>query len=119
MSDSGSWSAQQAYPQGSYPQQGYGQSGQGQIPPTNAGWAVAALLFFWPLAFTAFTASSDVVRLWTMGDHAGAQAASERARRMGRISLLIWAILIVAVIVLYLILFAVLIGAARSIDTGP
>lgn len=126
MSESGGWSPQQAYPQGSYPQQdaaqqgyphqGYGRPGAGQIPPTNAGWAAAALIFFWPLAFTAFTASGNVVRLWTMGDHGGAQAASDKAKRMGKIALF----LVAALIALYIVIvIAVIATAAGSIDTIP
>lgn len=89
---------------GGYPQ---------QIPPTNAGWAVVAVIFFWPLAFTAFTASSNVTRLWLMGDHAGAQAASEQAKRMGKIALIVLAVLVV----LYIAFIAVLIGFAASSST--
>jgi hypothetical protein len=56
-------------------------------PPVHAGWAVAALLFFWPLSFAAFTHAFDVYPLWARGDVAGAQAASDRVRRLGQLSL--------------------------------
>ncbi|MEO6880209.1 MAG: CD225/dispanin family protein [Mycobacteriaceae bacterium] len=95
-----------AYPSsGSYPQ---------QIPPTNAGWAVVATIFFWPLAFVAFTASSNVTRLWMMGDYAGAQAASEQAKRMGKIALIILAVLVV----LYIVFIVLVIGVAASRSTS-
>jgi hypothetical protein len=44
-------------------------------------------LFFWPLAFSAFTHAFNVYPLWARGDVAGAQAASDRVRRLGQISL--------------------------------
>lgn len=119
----------QSYGSQSYGSQGYGAQpydGRGypaptpgghtpQVPPTNAGWAVASMIFFWPLAFVAFTASSNVVRLSMMGDHAGAQAASDQAKRLGKISLIIVAVLLV----LYIVGFIVLIAAtASSVNTS-
>lgn len=86
-----------------------------QVPPTNAGWAVASMIFFWPLAFVAFTASSNVVRLSMMGDHAGAQAASDQAKRLGKISLIIVAVLLVLYIVGIIVLIA---AAASSVNTS-
>jgi hypothetical protein len=60
---------------------------QSPPPPVHAGWAVAALLFFWPLSFSAFTHAFNVYPLWAGGDTAGAQAASDRVRRLGQLSL--------------------------------
>jgi Interferon-induced transmembrane protein len=56
-------------------------------PAVHAGWAVAALLFFWPLSFSAFTHAFNVYPLWARGDVAGAVAASDRVRRLGQLSL--------------------------------
>jgi interferon-induced transmembrane protein len=56
-------------------------------PPVHAGWAVASVLFFWPLAFSAFTHAFNVYPLWARGDVAGAVAASDRVRRLGQLSL--------------------------------
>lgn len=56
-------------------------------PPVHAGWAVVSLLFFWPLAFSAFTHAFNVYPLWARGDVAGAQVASDRVRRLGQVSL--------------------------------
>jgi hypothetical protein len=56
-------------------------------PPTHAGWAVASLLFFWPLSFSAFTHAFNVYPLWAHGDIAAARAASDRVRRLGQLSL--------------------------------
>ena len=36
-------------------------------PSVNAGWAVAALLFFWPLSFSAFAHAFNVYPLWASG----------------------------------------------------
>src|SRR5689334_15764348 len=49
--DTGAYGYQ--YPTQQQPQsQPYpGQYGPPPLPPSNAGWAVAAILFFWPLAF--------------------------------------------------------------------
>ena len=119
MSGPADWATQgtQRYDQGA---QRYDQGPQGYgpppIPPTNAGWAVAATLFFWPLAFTAWTASSNVVRLWAMGDLAGAQAASDQAKRMGKIALVIIAVL-AALYVVAIIAFVALAASAASTIT--
>lgn len=58
-------------------------------PPHNVGWAIAAVLFFWPLSFSAFTHAFNVYPLWAMGNFAGAQYASDRVRRLGQLLLLI------------------------------
>jgi Interferon-induced transmembrane protein len=63
------------------------QSLQESPPPAHAGWAVASLLFFWPLSFAAFNHAFNVYPLWARGDTAGAVAASDRVRRLGQISL--------------------------------
>ena len=56
-------------------------------PPHNVGWAVAAVLFFWPLSFSAFIHAFNVYPLWAAGNYAGAQYASDRVRRLGQLSL--------------------------------
>ncbi|ADG98314.1 Interferon-induced transmembrane protein [Segniliparus rotundus DSM 44985] len=61
--------------------------GAGGPPPDNKGWAIAAIFLFWPLCFAAFSASGKVVPLWQQGDFAGAQRASEEAKKWGKISL--------------------------------
>ncbi|MFD6673162.1 CD225/dispanin family protein [Rhodococcus zopfii] len=87
------------------------------LPPQNTGWAVAALLFFWPLAFSAFSHSAKVYPLWAMGDSAGAQAASDSAKRLGRIALLVWAVLVVLIVVLYVAIFAAAMSAVNDLPT--
>lgn len=83
------------------------------VPPTNAGWAVAASVLFFPLAFSAWTAALDVTRLWVMDDFYGAQAASEKAKRLGKIALYIG----IGVFVLYFVSLVVLIAVGAS--TAP
>ena len=87
------------------------------MPPQNTGWAVAAMLFFWPLAFSAFSHSAKVFPLWSTGDYEGAQRASDQAKKLGKISLLIWAIFIVAVIVFYGVIFAAVLSNMDSFES--
>ena len=75
-------------------------------PPNNIGWAVASLLFFWPLSFSAFTHALNVFPLWTEGDADGARHASYRARYLGILSLWIGGALFVV--------FAIIVGAVGS-----
>jgi len=81
-------------------------------PPSNVGWAVAAVLFFWPLAFSAFTHSSNVYPRWAMGDFQGAQYASDRAKKLGQIALWVWVAFFVVLIAFYVVFFAILINAS-------
>jgi Interferon-induced transmembrane protein len=69
-------------------------------PPVHAGWAVASLLFFWPLAFSAFTHAFNVYPRWAAGDAAAARAASERVRRLGQLSLWLFGALLVLLAIL-------------------
>jgi Interferon-induced transmembrane protein len=79
-------------------------------PSANAGWAVASLLFFWPLSFSAFSHAFDVYPLWASGNLAGAQYASDRVRRLGQLSLWIFGGLLLLFAVLYAIFLVVLIS---------
>ncbi|MHA4853306.1 CD225/dispanin family protein [Rhodococcus sp. MSC1_016] len=54
--------------------------------PSNVGWVVAAVVFFWPLAFLAFSDALKVFPRWYGGDLHGADAASSRARTLGIIA---------------------------------
>jgi hypothetical protein len=77
-------------------------AGRGR-PPSNAGWAVASLLFFWPLSFAAFNHAFSVYPLWADGDVAGATDASDRVRRLGQISLWLFGGLLVLAVLVYTI----------------
>ncbi|MEU6582280.1 CD225/dispanin family protein [Nocardia sp. NPDC046763] len=72
-------------------------------PPNNIGWAVASLLFFWPLSFSAFTHALNVFPLWTEGDADAARYASHRARYLGILSLWIGGALFVLFAILYIV----------------
>ncbi|MGO4205166.1 CD225/dispanin family protein [Rhodococcus sp. TAF43] len=101
----------------------YGAPTRSQPPKSNVGWAVAALIFFWPLAFSAFTHATNVYPLWASGDLAGAQYASERARRLGKTSLIVWAVLCALIVVFYVVVIGWAVSNATDIPvttyTGP
>ena len=119
---------QGAYGQPGYGQPGYGQPGYGQTdysaqstspgnsydpqlgPPSNIGWAVASILFFWPLSFVAMTRAMQVYPLWQAGRHAEAEAASATAKKLGTISL----VLIAALFVLYFVFILIMVSVAAS-----
>ncbi|HJC60094.1 MAG TPA: CD225/dispanin family protein [Candidatus Dietzia intestinigallinarum] len=113
-----------------YPNQGYGQAGYGHTgydqtgfsaqpsspsnttdpqlgPPSNIGWAVASILFFWPLSFVAMTRAMQVYPLWQAGRHSEAEAASATAKKLGVISLVLVAVLIVLYVVFIFSMVAV------------
>ncbi|MBY4129285.1 CD225/dispanin family protein [Rhodococcus fascians] len=60
------------------------------LPASNAGWAVVAVIFFWPLAIPAFNHALKVFPLWSMGDVQGAQYSSQRAAFFGKLALIIF-----------------------------
>ncbi|MBA0046448.1 CD225/dispanin family protein [Mycobacterium sp. NPDC050853] len=62
--------------------------GPPKLPPSNVGWAVAAVVFFWPLAFSAFTNALNVTQFWITGQYDRAQESSDRAKLLGKIALL-------------------------------
>lgn len=95
-----------------------GAQAQPQPPKSNVGWAVAAVIFFWPIAFSAFTHAMNVYPLWASGDHAGAQYASERARRLGKTSLIVWAVLCALVVVFYAVVIGWAVSNATDIPTS-
>jgi hypothetical protein len=74
----------------------------GNPPPDHLGWAIVAILFFWPLAIAAFIQRNKIQPAWMMGDVATAQKASNDTKKYGIISLcigLVWiAIVIIAVV---------------------
>ena len=103
----GAYGAQPGYPgQSVYAQNPSGRPG----PPSNVGWAVASIIFFWPLAFVAMTRAMDVYPLWAAGRHAEAEAASATAKKLGVISIA----LVVALIVLYIVFIIAVVGLAAS-----
>lgn len=97
----------------------YGTTPRPQMPPQHTGWAAAALIFFWPLAFAAFNHSSAVYPLWANGDYAGAQHASDQAKRLGKISLWLCVAATALVIIVYFAFIAVLISSIGDVPTRP
>jgi hypothetical protein len=95
-------------------QPAYGGAAPAGPPPSNAGWAVASLLFFWPLAFSAFTHLHNIYPRWAMGDFQGAQEASDRVKTLGKIAL--W--IAVAFMVLFIVGYGFLIAAAIATYSG-
>jgi interferon-induced transmembrane protein len=79
-------------------------------PPSNAGWAVACILFFWPLAFAAFNHLHNIYPYWAMGDHQGAQEASARVKSLGKIALWIF----LGFMIFFFVVYGFIIAAALS-----
>ena len=127
-------SGQDAYGQSPYGQESYGQYGHAQSgygtqapsyasqggfaenpagrpgPPSNVGWAVASILFFWPLAFVAMTRALDVYPLWASGRHTEAEAASASAKKLGIISIVVF----LGLFVLYFVFIFAMVGLTAS-----
>ena len=119
---------QSSYGQSSYGQSSYGPSSHGQAgfsaqpssqastfdpqigPPSNIGWAVVSILFFWPLSFVAMARALQVFPLWQAGRYAEAEAASATAKKLGGISLAVFA----ALFLLYFVFIFVMVGVAAS-----
>jgi hypothetical protein len=123
---------QQPYGQQPYSQQPYGQYGQGYAPyqqqgygrpvgpppPGHLGWAIVALLFFWPLAIAAFINYSRVESSWYRGDVDASLRASAAVKRYGVIALCVG----LAIVVLWVVLAATLVSTGSSCVTvggGP
>jgi len=96
------------FPPSGYPAEGYPPAGS--PPPSRIGWAITALLLFWPLAIPAFIYSSRVESTWYRGDVAGAQRASANARTCGIVALVIG----VVIGLLMIVIFAALVSSTSS-----
>lgn len=79
---------------------------QAAPPKTNGGWAIATVIFFWPLAFVAFSRALSVPMLWSTGQHDAARDASNSVARLGKISLIIGILLVVLIVVLEIAVFS-------------
>jgi heme/copper-type cytochrome/quinol oxidase subunit 2 len=99
------------------PPQSFGGGGaQGAPPPNYLVWAIlSTVLCCLPLGVASIVFSTQVNSKWAMGDVAGAQEASEKAKKFA-----MWgAIAGAVVIVLYIIFFVVVGGmAANTSSTG-
>jgi hypothetical protein len=101
----------QGYPPYGY--QGYGAPGYGPgfgpgygPPPAHLGWAITAVVFFWPLAIAAFINYARVDRDYYRGDLAGAQRASRLVRRLGIIALIVGPCLLILYAAVVLIVWS-------------
>lgn len=73
---------------------GYGQQyGGAPAPqiPNNLGIAIVGLLLFWPVGLFALINSTKVNGLVAQGDFHGATEASEQAKKMGKIAIIVGA----------------------------
>jgi hypothetical protein len=66
--------------------------------PEHLGWAIAGLIMFWPTGIPAIVNSTRVESRVLRGDIAGAQEASRKAKKFGKISM--W--VCIAYVVIYL-----------------
>ncbi|MCL2317366.1 MAG: CD225/dispanin family protein [Actinomycetia bacterium] len=73
-------------------------------PPPHWGWMVTAILFFWPLAIPSGINAARVESLYAAGDLAGAQKASEDAKKFGIIGLIIGLVSVVFGVVILIII---------------
>lgn len=88
-----------------------GTASQGAPPPSYLVWAILSVLCCWPLAIVSIVFATQVNGKWAIGDVAGAQVASECARKFAIWSLIAWGI----VLVLWLL---VRLGLAMSTGFG-
>lgn len=94
------------------PQAQYGPPGQ--PPPGHLGWAITAIIFFWPLAIAAFINYARVESRWYRGDAYGAEQASQAVKRYGVIALCVG----LAIMVLYIIMFAAVFSTSSTCGAG-
>ena len=94
------------------PPPAYGAAGaQGAPPPNYLVWAIlSTVLCFLPLGIASIVFSTQVNSKWALGDVAGAQDSSAKAKKFAIWSAIAWAI----VAALYLIFFVVLAGMSSN-----
>lgn len=85
------------------PPPSFGQGVQGTPPPNYLVWAIVSVIFFWPLAIPSIIFSRQVNNKWALGDVAGAQVASGKAKNFA-----MWATIIFVVIIVLDVLFLAL-----------
>lgn len=99
-------------PSGAYGGGAYGS--QGAPPPNYLVWAILSVILCWPLAIPAIIFSTQVNTKWAMGDVAGAQDASAKAKKFTILA----AVIGVIATILYVIGFAVLSAMSVSPELG-
>jgi hypothetical protein len=112
----------QSYPQGyaAYPppyQQYY--QPQGPPPPSHLGWAIAAILLFWPVGIAAIIKSTQVDRYWMTGQYGLAEQASRSARTLGIVSLAVAGALFLLWFVVFFLMFNSFVDQLPQIPAPP
>jgi uncharacterized membrane protein YozB (DUF420 family) len=88
-----------------------GQGAQGAPPPNYLVWAIlTTILCCLPLGVVSIVFSTQVNSKWALGDVAGAQEASAKAKKFATWSAIAWAV----VVVLYVIFFVLLAGMSNN-----
>jgi hypothetical protein len=77
--------------------------------PSHLAWAIASLILFWPTGIPALVYATRVDNKVLMGDIAGAQEASNKARTWSIVSTVFCAVWVVIVIIM--IIIAIVAGA--------
>ena len=86
------------------PQPAYGGgSAQGAPPPNYLVWAILSLFMCMPIAIASIIFSTQVNSKWAMGDVAGAQAASEKAKKFAIGAAIAGVVIIIAYFMLALL----------------
>ena len=102
-----------APPPPSYGSMPPGQPPAGSPPPNNLVWAILSTIFCClPLGIPAIIFASQVNSKWQMGDFAGAQDASNKARQFA-----LWSTIVGVVIAVLYIIFFVVVGVAGNSTT--
>ena len=97
-----------------YPPYGSQYAPPGQPPSGHLGWAIVAVIFFWPLAIAAFINYGRVESRWYRGDAVGAQQASDAVKRFGVIALGVGLL----IMLLYIIFAASIFSGVSSCGPG-
>lgn len=86
-----------------------------EMPPKHTGYAVLTMIFcFWPLSLVALIRGSDIETRWAAGDYAGAQRASDEARKFCRWSLIVGIVGWVFLLLYVVFVVAMMVGVATS-----
>ncbi|MBP2319681.1 hypothetical protein JOF56_000066 [Kibdelosporangium banguiense] len=107
------YQAYQPYPAGypSYPPPYPGYAGYpgypppGLAPPSHLGWAIAALVVFWPIGIPAIIKSTQVDRYWMTGQPVLAEQASRTAKTLGVVAVAVAGALVVIWLVMFFVFF--------------
>lgn len=87
------------------------------MPPNkNIGWAIAALLLFWPLAIPSFIAALKVSDLWFTGRYDEAVRAAADAKKWGVAGVVVGGAWIGIVVVVYAVLIVSMITGGSTLS---